>query len=154
MALPTDLNTLDYDYQGAPFCQGPSKLTDALNTMDVDLWGMPFLANDTSQSASSQSFGLDKKWRGIPFSDAALDPALDLETLDYKSRAIPFVTNVSGGDTVLIAGTPVIQVSAPSVKGTTLERTFPLRRAEEIDSNSPLAHVFPYVAIQDPALIP
>jgi hypothetical protein len=152
MALPVDLNTLDYDHLGMPFCQGPSNAADILTTMDVDDMGAPFVANDTSQASVLGSYSLDRLADGFPYADTA---SVDTGTLDYLGDGFPFVTNVSGtGDIIFVAGTPVITISAPSVKNIGLERTFPLKRAEEIDSNSPLAHVFPYVAVQDTSLIP
>ena len=62
MALPnkTDLQTMDYSYQGQPFVNVPSKSSIDLTTMDYSYQGQPFVGNpfggDIPPAANTTNF--------------------------------------------------------------------------------------------------
>lgn len=43
---PTDLQTMDYVFQGQPFVSVPARTTNTLATMDYVFQGQPFVTND------------------------------------------------------------------------------------------------------------
>ncbi|MBU0964730.1 hypothetical protein KKC06_06850 [Patescibacteria group bacterium] len=57
MALPTPINlqTLNYAYQGQPFCRVPAKTTIDLETMDYSYEAQPFVSNLISMKDIIQS---------------------------------------------------------------------------------------------------
>ena len=60
MALPVDLNTLNYSSLGQPFFRAPAKSSISLITMDVSWLGMPFVAN----GITSVYGAILKRWTG------------------------------------------------------------------------------------------
>ena len=104
MALPTDLDTLNYTDGGLPFVQWSKPATDGLDVVDG---GLPFWAAPT-----------------VP------------------------------PDYTLAAGQNTVTLTAPSTYIKPLDRTFPLMREEDQRISQRVSHIFPVVAIQNPALIP
>jgi hypothetical protein len=47
MALPTDLKSMDYGYQGEPFVETPANGNINLFTMDWAYQGQPFVRNNS-----------------------------------------------------------------------------------------------------------
>ena len=75
MALPTssDILTMDYNFQGFPYVNLPSKSTINLLTMDYNFWGFPFVSNSAAVIGNIKSIaGIQrasiKSVSGIDFS--------------------------------------------------------------------------------------
>lgn len=98
---------------------------------------------------------LDYAYEGLPYGSQPAKSSVDLKTLDYAFDGLPFFANSTVPDnTVLTPSTCLVTLTAPSVIVIPLERRFPGLRLEDQRISQYAAHLYPKVAIQDPALIP
>jgi hypothetical protein len=156
MALPSNLTPLDIAHAGLVFCETSAKLSIDTYALDLDFQGVVFVRNaaETTTSGDLQNNELDKAYAGLPFVIETYDAAIDLSTMNFADAGLPYVTNAAGSDRSLYAGTQTVTISIPSAGLNGLLRKFPLVRNEFVSSENESAHVFPYVTIQDPALLP
>lgn len=156
MALPSNLAPLDVAHAGLVFCEMAAKTTIDTYTLDLDFQGLVYVRNasDTTTSGDLQTNDLDKAYAGLPFVMETYDATVDLSLMDYVDAGLPYATNPVGSDRSGYAGTQTLTISAPSAGINGLLRKFPLVRNEFVSSENEAAHVFPYVTIQDPALLP
>lgn len=156
MALPNNLAPLDFEFGGVVFCDTTAKGSIDPFSMDFDYQGVVYVTNVAiSTSSAPVQIGLDKVDNGLPFAWEVGDiGSIDLTTLDYQADGLPLATNPVGSDQSLYAGVQTIEITAPSAEINGLLRKYPLARNEFVSSNNESAHVFPYVTIQDPGLIP
>lgn len=150
MALPTDLSTLNYVFQGAPHCWIPSKTDTDLFSMDYVFQGSVFVGNQELVAPLDANNGsMDQAWAGMPFVVMGAD-----STLDLAWAGMPFVGGTEGLDRVLVTTVQVLNITAPQAIIEGLQRKFPNPRTEMVYSEQEPAHSFPYVAAQNSALIP
>jgi hypothetical protein len=92
---------------------------------------------------------------GLPYANQPAKSSVDLKTLDYADGGLPFFGNETvPPNVVLTPATCLVTVTAPSTLVIAFERRFPGLRVEDQRVSQYTAHLFPRVALQDPALIP
>ena len=149
MALPTTLSTLDIGYRGLPHCFVPTKTSTDTTTLDYAYRGLPFVTNPEVVAPPDQNAGtLDEVYQGLPFAHLNAD-----RTLDLVYQGLPFSGGTEDRNRTFVVGVTV-NVTAPTATINGLLRKFPLVRNEFVSSENEGAHVFPYITIQDPALLP
>lgn len=155
MPLPSDLTPLDVEHMGMVFCDTVAKTSIDTFTMDIEFMGMTYVRNSAIVPPFTDSQNtIDLVEHGLPFVFMAATPTDSLPTMDFAMTGLPMVTNPVSTDFTFAVLTNTITITCPATVINGLLRKFPLVRDEFVSSENEAAHVFPYVTIQDPALIP